>query len=51
MIDSVVLAGVVAAEGLTTTGATRQVVRDILQAGFSRAQGLGLTLEEVNHGG
>ena len=48
MIDSIVLAAVDAAEGLTATPATRQSVRDILRAGFSRAHGLGLTIEEVH---
>jgi transcriptional regulator with XRE-family HTH domain len=48
MIDSIVLAAVDAAEGLTPSMATRQGVRDILRAGFSRANGLGLTIEEVN---
>jgi hypothetical protein len=48
MIDSIVLAAVDAAEGLTPSLATRQGVRDILRAGFSRAHGLGLTIEEVN---
>jgi hypothetical protein len=48
MIDSIVLAAVDAAEGLTAIPSTRQSVRDILRAGFSRAHGLGLTIEEVS---
>jgi|HubBroStandDraft_4_1064222.scaffolds.fasta_scaffold227638_1 transcriptional regulator with XRE-family HTH domain len=48
MTDSIVLAAVDAAEGLTATAATRKDVRDILRAGFARAHELGLTLEEVN---
>ncbi len=48
MIDSIVLAAVEAAEGLTAIPSTPQGVRDILRAGFARAHGLGLTIEEVS---
>jgi transcriptional regulator with XRE-family HTH domain len=53
MIDSILLAAVDAAEAHASTttptiAATRQSVRDILRAGFSRARGLGLTIEEVD---
>jgi DNA-binding XRE family transcriptional regulator len=48
MVDSIVLAAVDAAEGLTVIPSTAQIVRDILRAGFARAHGLGLTIEEVS---
>jgi transcriptional regulator with XRE-family HTH domain len=48
MIDSILLAAVDAADGQTTAPLTRQAVRDILRAGFSRARGLGLTIDEVD---
>jgi transcriptional regulator with XRE-family HTH domain len=48
MIDSILLAAVDAANGQTTAPVTRQAVRDILRAGFSRARGLGLTIDEVD---
>jgi len=47
MVDSILLAAVGAAEGQGTAQPT-QGVRDILRAGFARARGLGLTVEEVD---
>jgi transcriptional regulator with XRE-family HTH domain len=47
MIDSILLAAVDAAQGDTGAATGRQTVRDILRAAFSRARGLGLTIEEV----
>jgi transcriptional regulator with XRE-family HTH domain len=49
MIDSILLAAVDAADGQTTAPVTHQAVRDILRAGFSRARGLGLTIDEVDN--
>jgi transcriptional regulator with XRE-family HTH domain len=48
MIDSILLAAFDAADGQTTAPVTRQAVRDVLRAGFSRARGLGLTIDEVD---
>jgi transcriptional regulator with XRE-family HTH domain len=44
MVDSVVLAALEVTDGQTS----RQSVRDILRAGFARARGLGLTVDEVD---
>jgi transcriptional regulator with XRE-family HTH domain len=48
MVDSILLAGLDAAEGSMTAPEMRQVVRNILRAAFSRARGLGLAIEEVD---
>jgi DNA-binding XRE family transcriptional regulator len=48
MIDSIVLAAVDAVDGNAARLDTRQSVREILRAGFARARGLGLTIEEVD---
>jgi len=48
MIDSIVLAAVDAVDGNAAWLDTRQSVREIISAGFGRARGLGLTIEEVD---
>jgi transcriptional regulator with XRE-family HTH domain len=48
MIDSILLAAVEAAEGQPAALSTREAVREILRAGFSRTRGLGLRIEEVD---
>jgi hypothetical protein len=48
MIDSILLSAVEAAEAQQASLRDRDTVREVLRAAFSRARGLGLTLEEVN---